>query len=828
MCGIAWLVPTHAWDPAEEQQLRELLRRRGPDVQRAVDAGYMGVFYAAVLHMRGVLPCIQPAEDEVGNLLCFNGEIYSFANISEAPIVLRGLSRSSRSGEGVARYLSTLVGPWSLIYAHRKTGHVFFARDPIGRRSLLLGRTSAGDIAAVASVSAGQNLTWTECPPNGVYCYDSRQRTLSHFPWPKRDALQGLDGFSGSTTFSIPVPLTVRECSAPLAPHTMSACVDALEEALQRAVRVRITNLAVWIPPSTTDGAAVASAAEITTIAKGSSIAAVAPSASATASASAAASMVLKQARIGKAPSLQHSPVAILFSGGVDCTILAAMAHRCLDPTYPIDLVNVCFDAPTHESPDRLGAVYSLRCLKRQFPDRHWRLILIDRDLANQLHDDGSKLSIARLLHPKVEAMDYSIGSTLRSAATACGRLLLSSAEERELYGKAVKALRARKNEKGTEANILSFKDARALFRTLHPFLGKRVVASSREAAGANRRCEGGLQCTHCSNELCGKVSKRRCVLRACKRCCFKARECLSQIGGEDGLRGSGGDGFSLVTILQRLKLSGLSSLVECPAHKAGRLKQHAESISNIEAHKALPLGDASAQIEQHKVAQYTFKTASEDDAEIVCTSLRKRDQMGSGVWKNHSLCDSQGRRDGDSIFESSARVLLSGLGADEQLGGYGRHRTARAKGGLKALHDELQKDVSRLWERNLGRDGRCLSDSGREARYPFLDEEVMRVISTFPLNALLDYEKPRGVGDKLVLRMLAQRLGLGGEGGVAFVPKRAIQFGTRIAQKINTCVFGSNSKGSGDVILDFAKLGNHVKRTVDMEDPNYKSELNR
>ncbi len=51
--------------------------------------------------------------------------------------------------------------------------------------------------------------------------------------------------------------------------------------------------------------------------------------------------------------------------------------------------------------------------------------------------------------------------------------------------------------------------------------------------------------------------------------------------------------------------------------------------------------------------------------------------------------------------------MLLSGLGADEQLAGYSRHRTTFRIGGWKALEDELVMEMNRISKRNLGRDDR-------------------------------------------------------------------------------------------------------------------------
>ena len=59
---------------------------------------------------------------------------------------------------------------------------------------------------------------------------------------------------------------------------------------------------------------------------------------------------------------------------------------------------------------------------------------------------------------------------------------------------------------------------------------------------------------------------------------------------------------------------------------------------------------------------------------------------------------------------DTPARVLLLGMGIDEQLGGYSRHRTRFAREGHTGLGEELRMELLRISERNLGRDNRIVS----------------------------------------------------------------------------------------------------------------------
>lgn len=163
----------------------------------------------------------------------------------------------------------------------------------------------------------------------------------------------------------------------------------------------------------------------------------------------------------------------------------------------------------------------------------------------------------------------------------------------------------------------------------------------------------------------------------------------------------------------------------------------------------------------------------------------------------------------GAKPYTSHARVLLSGLGADELLGGYARHRRAfyqplgqaednaqseqppsfvfpgqapgsAANENWQALIDELQMDLDRLPTRNLGRDDRIIATHGKEARYPFLAGHVVDFLARQPVWYKADMRFVEGVGDKMLLRSVARELGLH---EAARRKKRAIHFGARTAK---------------------------------------------
>ncbi|KAK8131419.1 Asparagine synthetase domain-containing protein [Apiospora sp. TS-2023a] len=138
----------------------------------------------------------------------------------------------------------------------------------------------------------------------------------------------------------------------------------------------------------------------------------------------------------------------------------------------------------------------------------------------------------------------------------------------------------------------------------------------------------------------------------------------------------------------------------------------------------------------------------------------------------------------GAPLVSTPARVLFSGLGADELFGGYSRHVRAFEREGYPALVDELELDIARIGQRNLGRDDRVLANWGKEVRHPYLDEGFVRFAMSSPVWEKCDFGNKAHSADiepaKRALRLLADQLSLP---VIAREKKRAIQFGTRTAK---------------------------------------------
>lgn len=177
MCGICCIIGKSN-DPKlqEHNQYKSRLSNRGPDdsssCQVHISADYSAVFRGYVLHLRGDHLASQPAKDLLGNLLLWNGEIFSGIQVPEHQsdtLVLLNLLGSCVTDEQILTTFAQIQGPWAFTYWQSAKKVLWFGRDVFGRRSLLWHLPK--DHQDVFVLSSVQIKPWnfTEVPSIGVF-----------------------------------------------------------------------------------------------------------------------------------------------------------------------------------------------------------------------------------------------------------------------------------------------------------------------------------------------------------------------------------------------------------------------------------------------------------------------------------------------------------------------------------------------------------------------------------------------------------------------------------------------------------------------------------
>ncbi len=134
-----------------------------------------------------------------------------------------------------------------------------------------------------------------------------------------------------------------------------------------------------------------------------------------------------------------------------------------------------------------------------------------------------------------------------------------------------------------------------------------------------------------------------------------------------------------------------------------------------------------------------------------------------------------------EAMGNDGLKVMLSGQGADELLGGY--HRYTRLYDDPAALMFELWRDVASIHEVNLERDDKAGMFGGSvELRVPFLDLDVVRV--GLGIHPHENISSPEDRLRKRALRKVAERVGV--PDFVVNREKKATQYGSLTARELD------------------------------------------
>jgi len=183
MCGIHALLSPGAQTISPDLEL--CLCNRGPDYlgkeQRSVSDTWTLSFTSTVLALRGDHITKQPLTHPTnGSILCWNGEAWRIdgrqveGNDGEAVLDLLVKASASPAArlKAVLEVLRAVEGPFAFVYYDEPSRSLFFGRDRLGRRSLMLSEGDVPGTLALCSVAQSCDPSWREVEADGVYSID--------------------------------------------------------------------------------------------------------------------------------------------------------------------------------------------------------------------------------------------------------------------------------------------------------------------------------------------------------------------------------------------------------------------------------------------------------------------------------------------------------------------------------------------------------------------------------------------------------------------------------------------------------------------------------
>ncbi|KAG8548182.1 hypothetical protein GDO81_026252 [Engystomops pustulosus] len=430
------------------------LQRRGPDsshqlLETDCTYKYSCFFSGHVLHLRGQLTP-QPLKDRNGNIFLWNGEVFGGVEVQDTSNDTRVMFEhitSCDSEHDILSLISKVQGPWAFIYYQKEKHNLWFGRDFFGRRSLLWGFGDNPEVAlCLASALESSSLTdvkqWHEVPASGIFKFnlstsaELKSIHLTHFLWmsaTEEEQLEKGQSFLTVENQKYPAKITYEEgmLIAPITPLNKK-----IPELLSKSN-----------PPALSNSVSLEDLKMLMSELHREN----------TESFIKVLSAAVKK-RVSCLPKVTNlltskgklANVAILFSGGIDSMMLAALADRNLPAEEPIDLLNVAFmmrqnanvkklqkkpgpvsqhqdDGMAHKDfnpfdvPDRITGRLGWKELKSLNPGRIWNFVEID--VTHNELEQMRELHISQLVQPLNTVLDDSIGCAIWFASRGIGML---------------------------------------------------------------------------------------------------------------------------------------------------------------------------------------------------------------------------------------------------------------------------------------------------------------------------------------------------------------------------------------------------------------------
>lgn len=229
MCGIFFSCCQEDHQHPSNDLLEDL-RRRGPDAVDSVsttatleaavsrksssnmqERTRFLTFLSTVLSLRGSSVVKQPLSDPAsGSVLCWNGEAWSIRSqsiqVNDTEFVFNifldaaskqnidldhTFASQDHSLQGVVDVLSSITGPYAFVFYDAPHNRVFYGRDALGRRSLLIKRHSNKGLVLSSICDPTDLEGWMEVEADGIYMLDLTANIdfskdvnpPTHIPW---------------------------------------------------------------------------------------------------------------------------------------------------------------------------------------------------------------------------------------------------------------------------------------------------------------------------------------------------------------------------------------------------------------------------------------------------------------------------------------------------------------------------------------------------------------------------------------------------------------------------------------------------------------------